>query len=209
MEILSSTDLIGEEIKEEARKKAALILKNAEEEVKRLEAKVSEKIAKLKEEQDELYALKIKKYREDVFVHLPYEKFKERIEYVEHIFNLAIKNYFASLDLNSKLFVVKTVLKKYKNVLEGKEILIKYSGFPKEKVERLLSSVFPNCKIKEVVEAEAKEVRRSSLYQGIIIEDLERTFVCKASLEVAKRALFDEKKSELIYALYGEGGLKN
>ena len=209
MEVLSSTDIIGEEIKQEARKKAALILKNADTEVQRLQMKVSEEIAKLKAEEDELYASKIRKYKEDVFVRLPYKKFKERIEYVEELFNSAQEKYFASLDANSKLFIIKTVLKKYRSVLQGQEIVVKYAGFSQEKVERLVSSVFPDCKIKEVREANMKEVRRLALNQGIIIEDVERTFACKASLEGAKNALFDEKKNDLINALCGEGGLRD
>ena len=196
MEILSSTDVIGEEIKQEARKKAALILKNADAEVQRLQEKIAEKIANLKVEEDELYASKIRKYKEDVFVRLPYKKFKERIEYVEELFNSAQEKYFASLDTNSKLFIIKTILKKYKTLLQGQEIIVKYA-------------VFPDCKIKEIKQVEVAGVRRLAFSQGIIIEDVERTFSCKASLEGAKRVLFDEKKSELCHALCGEEDIKD
>lgn len=209
MEILSSTDVIGEEIKQEARKKAALILKNADAEVQRLQEKVAEKIANLKVQEDELYASKIRKYKEGVFVRLPYKKFKERIEYVEELFNSAQEKYFASLDTNSKLFIIKTILKKYKTLLQGQEIIVKYAGFSQEKVERLVSSVFPDCKIKEIKQVEVAGVRRLAFSQGIIIEDVERTFSCKASLEGAKGVLFDEKKSELCHALCGEEDIKD
>ena len=203
MEILGSTDLIGEEIKEEARKKAASILKNADEEIERIKAKAKEKIAKLEAEQTNIYLAKAQEYKNDVFVRLPLKKFKERIEYVEHLFNSASEKYFASLDVNSKLFVIKTVLKKYKQVLQESTIVVKFADLPKEKVARLVSSVFPESNIKEIREATVEEVRRSSLKQGVIIEDEMQTFSCKASLESAKNELFDKMKSELCYALCG------
>lgn len=205
MEILSSTDVIGEEIKEEARKKANLILKNADAEVAKLQALAGERLARLKEMQEQLYSEKIKKYRDEVFVRLPLSKFKEKIEYVENLFNLASTKYFASLDVNSQLFIVKTVLKKYKSVLQEGDILVKYAGFPKEKVARLVSSVFPACNIKEVREATNEEMRRFAIRQGIIIEEVEKNFFCKASLEGAKTALFDEMKARLCDVLCGVG----
>ena len=209
MEVLSSTDVIGEEIKEEARKKANLILKNADAEIQRLQTKADEKIAKLKAEQNAFYLAKIQKYKDDVFVRLPLKKFKEKIDYVEELFSSASDKYFSTLDINSKLFIIKTILKKYKTLLEGKEVVVKYAGFPQEKIAKLVASVFSDCNIKEVKEATSDEARRSSIYQGIIIEDVARTFACKASLEGAKRALFDAKKSELCNALCGAEDYKD
>ena len=203
MEILSSTDIIGEEIKEEARKKAAIIIKNADDEIKRLQSKSSEKIAQLKVSQEELYASKIQKYRQDVFVRLPLKKLKSKMEYIECLFTSASDKYFASLPINSKLFIIKNVLKKYQKVLQNREVVVKYAGFPQEKVYRLVFSLFPDCNIKEVREASSEEVRRLLLDEGVAIEDVERTFVCKASIEGAKALLFDEKKKELCETLCG------
>lgn len=206
MEIISSTDVIGEEIKEEARKKANLILKNADAEIEQLKMKSTERIEKLQAEQSKLYNEKIKKYKNDVFIRLPLKKFKARIEYIETLFNSASDKYFASLDMNSRLFIIKSILKNYKPILDGKEIIVKYAGFPQEKVMRLLSSLFSNCNIKEVRMATDEEVRHSSCDKGIIIEDVEKSLSCKASIESAKSALFDKMKVQLCDALCGTGG---
>ena len=54
MEVLHSTDVIGEEIKEEARRKADRILKNADLEIEALRKGLDEKLGKLEEEQKKI-----------------------------------------------------------------------------------------------------------------------------------------------------------
>ena len=71
MEVLNSTDVIGEEIKEEARKKAERVLSAANIEIERLRCEGDKKLAKLKSELDSLYKEKIKKYKDSVFITLP------------------------------------------------------------------------------------------------------------------------------------------
>lgn len=203
MEVINSTDIIGEEIKEEARKKANIILKNADAEVEKLKAKTQDRIAKVKIEQANVYVSKLEGYKNDVFVRLPLQKFKERISYIEALMSSSSKKYFDSLDINSRLFIIKNILKRYKEVLQGKEIVVKFSGFDAGKVERLVSSVFSDCSIKEMKEVTNEEARRLSLYEGILVEDIGQTLICKASIESAKDMLFDVMKDKLCDVLIG------
>jgi hypothetical protein len=204
MEVLHSTDVIGEEIKEEARKKADRILKNAELEIEVLRKSLSERFEKLEEEQKEIYSTRIQKYKDSVFVTLPLKKWKEKVEYVENVLNEALETYFASLSIDKKLNIIKSLLEKFKPVVNGKTIMLKYSGFYKEEIQKLVVSVFSNIDIKECREASYSEKSFAGVYEGLVIEDVEKTFICKAGIEQAKKNIFDEKKERLAKALFGE-----
>lgn len=204
MEVLHSTDVIGEEIKEEARRKADRILKNAYLEIEALRKTLNEKLEKVEEEQKEIYANKIQEYKDSVFVTLPLKKWKKKVEYVENVLNEALEAYFTSLSMDKKLKIIKTMLEKFRVIVDGKNIALKYSGFDKNDIQSLVASVFSNANIKECEEASYLEKRFAGVDEGIIIEDIEKTFICKAGMEQAKNNIFAEKKENLSKALFGE-----
>lgn len=204
MEVLHSTDVIGEEIKEEARRKADCILKNADLEIDALRKGLDEKLEKLEEEQKKIYSDKIQKYKDSVFVTLPLKKWKERVEYVENVLNEALQTYFSSLSVNKKLEIIKTMLEKFKAIVDGKTIVLKYAGFDEEDSKKLVASVFSNINIEKCEQASYSEKRFVGVYEGLIIEDIEKTFICRAGMEQAKQNIFDEKKQMLAKALFGE-----
>ena len=204
MEVLHSTDVIGEEIKEEARRKADRILKNADLEIEALRKGLDEKLGKLEEEQKKIYSDKIQKYRDSVFVTLPLKKWKEKVEYVENVLNESLQTYFSSLSVNKKLEIIKTMLEKFKAIVDGKTIVLKYAGFDEEDSKKLVASVFSNINIGKCEQASYSEKRFVGVYEGLIIEDIEKTFICRAGMEQAKQNIFDEKKEELAKALFGE-----
>ena len=204
MEVLHSTDVIGEEIKEEARKKADRILKNADMEIQALKKALAERLEKLEEEEKKIYSDKIQKYRESVFVTLPLKKWKEKVEYVENTLNNALEAYFTSLSLDKKLKIIKTMLERFEPKVRGESIIVEYAGFEKNEVEKLISSIFFNSTIKEYKEATYAQKRFAGVSEGIIIEDVEKTFICKAGMEQAKKNIFDEKKEMLAKELFGE-----
>ena len=204
MEVLHSTDVIGEEIKEEARRKADRILKNADLEIEALRKGLDEKLGKLEEEQKKIYSDKIKKYRDSVFVTLPLKKWKEKVEYVENVLNESLQTYFSSLSVNKKLEIIKTMLEKFKAIVDGKTIVLKYAGFDEEDSKKLVTSVFSNINIEKCEQASYSEKRFVGVYEGLIIEDIEKTFICRAGMEQAKQNIFDEKKQMLAKALFGE-----
>ncbi|MGP1521667.1 MAG: hypothetical protein ACTTIZ_09240 [Treponema sp.] len=204
MKVLHSTDVIGEEIKEEARKKADRILKNADLEVETLKKALIEKLEKLEQEQREIYSNKIQKYRDSVFVTLPLKKWKKKLEYVESVLNEALQTYFNSLTMDEKLEILKIMLNKFKTIVDGKTIKVKYAGFDETMVRKLVIEVFTNVEIRECREALYSEKRFSGVYEGIIIEDIDKNFICKAGMEQAKNNVFAEQKEKLAQALFGE-----
>jgi len=203
MEVLNSTDVIGEEIKEEARKKAERVLSAANIEIERLRCEGDKKLAKLKSELDSLYKEKIKKYKDSVFITLPLQKWKKRMFFMETELNNALENYFTSLDVEKRLTIIKAMLEKFKSIILNKSIIVKYSKFEKSAVLKLVMDSFTECTIKECKEATKSEMNLIGVFEGIIIEDVENTFICKAGIEQAKKDVFDKIKDEARKALFG------
>lgn len=203
MEILNSTDIIGDEIKEEARKKAMRILKEADHEIENLKEEASAKLAKLKQEQTEIYDAKIEEYTNSVFVTLPLERVKKKISYIEDTINKYSKKYFDELSIDKKLHIVKLELTRFRAVISNSRLIVKCCGFEKEKIKALIYSVFQNCEIKELKEATYDEMCFTNTFEGIIVEDESATFICKAGLEQAKEAMFNRTKEKMAKVLFG------
>jgi len=204
MEVLNSIDIIGDEIKDEARKKAEAILEAANSEIEELQKKMDEKLAKLKVEKDEFYKDKLEKYRDRVFVTIPRQKWKEKIQYVESSLKEALEKYFNNLKEDKILLILKNMMIRFTPILQKKDVIIKADGFDLDKIKGVISSSIPNCKIKNVVEATEDEKRLYLIKKGFIIEDIDKTFVCKVGVEHAKEEVSSKIKEELYLALFGE-----
>lgn len=204
MEVLNSIDIIGDEIKEEARKKAETILNDANSEIEELQRKAEEKLATLKAEKDELYKKRLEKYKDDLFVTIPLEKWKEKIRYVEASLCDALEKYFEKLGDDDLLAILKHMLSRFAPILQKKEIIIKCDGFDLDKIRNMVSSVIPTSKIKNVMKATESEKSLFSIKKGFIIEDVDKTFVCKIGAEHAKDEVEERIKEELYLALFGE-----
>ena len=204
MEVLNSIDIIGDEIKDEARKKAEAILEAANSEIEELQKKMDEKLAKLKAEKDEFYKDKLEKYKDRVFVTIPRQKWKEKIQYVESSLEEALEKYFNNLKEDKILLILKNMMSRFIPILQKKDVIIKADGFDLDKIKDVLSSSIPNCKIKNVVEATEDEKRLYLIKKGFIIEDIDKTFVCKVGVEHAKEEVSSKIKEELYLALFGE-----
>ena len=118
--------------------------------------------------------------------------------------NESLQTYFSSLSVNKKLEIIKTMLEKFKAIVDGKTIVLKYAGFDEEDSKKLVTSVFSNINIEKCEQASYSEKRFVGVYEGLIIEDIEKTFICRAGMEQAKQNIFDEKKQMLAKALFGE-----
>jgi len=204
MEVLNSIDIIGDEIKDEARKKAEIILDKANSEIEELQKKGEKKLAKLKAEKEAFYKAILEKYKEHVFVTIPLEKWREKIRYVESSIQNALEKYFKEIGDDKLLIILKNMLTRFAPILQKKEIIIKYDGFEVDEIKNVLSSIVHDCKVKDIIEATEKEKELFLIKKGFIIEDIDKTFVCKLGARHAKDEAEEKIKEELYLALFGE-----
>lgn len=207
MEILNSTDVIGDEIKEEARRKATKILKEADDEIDKLKKEASIKLKKLKQEQIEIYNEKIENYKSSVLVTLPLENWKRKVLFIEETLNNAVQAYFDALSVDKKLKIINAQLTRFDKIISNQNLLVRYSGFKEEEVKFLIKRVFPNCKIQEIKKATHEQMHFTHVFEGIIIEDEALSFICKTGIEQAREKMFNQIKEKIAKILFG--GLLN
>jgi len=98
MEELQSTEILDREILDDARKKAARILKQAEDTIKAQNTEWEKKIADCIEELDRKYSVQEKDEVEKVMARQPIDKLRLKIEKIESLLITAEDSWYESLD---------------------------------------------------------------------------------------------------------------
>ena len=204
MEELRSTEILDKEIKEDARKKAERILKNADAEAKAVLSGVAAKIEKTKKEKKALYAAKIEAYKSDSEAAIPLEKLRKRISFFDTEIKKALDAYFDNIGEDNRLIIISALLHAFTDVVQGSGLKIKYSGYPRDKIEKIVAENFKGSKIEEYKELSGAEAEIAGLKDGIFAEDTSGVFICKASIDEIKIRLLTEKRAELKAALFGD-----
>lgn len=206
MEELRSTEILDKEIKEDARKKAERILKNADAEAQAVLSGVASKIETAQKEKKALYAAKLEAYKNDSEAAIPLEKLRKRVSFFDTEIKKALDAYFENIGEEKRLTIISALLRNFADVVQGSRLTITYSGYPKNKIEKITAENFKGIKIESYKELSTAEAEIAGLKDGIFAEDVNGVFICKASIDEVKNRLLTEKRAELKTALFGDLG---
>ena len=200
MEELQSTELLDQEILEDARKKAHRILKTAEDTIK---AKLADREKNLNETISELerkYAQQSKLATDEIMAHLLIDKQRVKAKKIEELLSSAVKTWYAGLSRDRVLALLKADLAKRVTAsnLSGGEIRAQIHHIERKEAEAMLQAVLPaKCAIEEFASVSA--------YPEIILETPEARIY--ASIGKTVDALLGEKRAELVEALLGRAAM--
>jgi vacuolar-type H+-ATPase subunit E/Vma4 len=200
MEELQSTELLGREILEDARRKASRILKAADDTIK---AKSDERKTKTSETLAELeknYSEQSRLTAEEIMNVLPLDKRRAKAKKIEELLNSAVETWYSRLNPEQ----VNSFLKKElaKRITEC-NTFIKLDGLSaaihkieRKEAEAILKAVLPgkSCHIEEIYSA--------SPYPELVLEN--REVRIHASVGKAVDFFLDDKRKELVEALLGK-----
>lgn len=203
MEELRSTEILDKEIREDARKKAERILKNAETEAAGIKNGVARRIKEVKAERERFYSEKLKAYKDNCSAAVPLEKQRKEILFFDSEIQRALDTYFGETGKEKKRGIIAGFLKKFESVVGSKKIIVKYAGFSKSETESLIKEYFPKAVPEKYAKLTDVEAEIAGLDYGLIIEDTEHTFACKTDINRARRYLLTEKREEVKAALFG------
>ena len=124
MQELRSTEILDNEIRMEARRKAEAVLKRADEECEQILSGVDKRIQQARAEKDEFYKKKLAAFEKDITASVPLEKQRMEVSFVQSELVKAVNKYLAELTEEKRL---ELVLKScYLSFFDGKEF-----GIPK------------------------------------------------------------------------------
>jgi len=198
MEELQSTEILDREILDDARKKAARILKQADDNIKAQNTQWAKKTADCVDELDKKYGEQEKTESDNVMARLPIDRLRLKIEKIENLLVAAEDSWYESLDR-------KYILKLLANELETRLEFVKGLGanrkerkafffmLKRSEAEDLLKKFNLSCEI--------EEVHSASRYPFITIETSE--LLITASIQKIIDYFLHVKRTELVQALVG------
>jgi len=212
MEELQSTEILDREILEDARKKAARILKTADETIQTQTAEWEKKTADSIGELEKKYNKQKKSEAEKVMARLPIDKLRTKVEKIESMLQSVVDVWYKSLsrariielltgDLSKKIENCDEFSPdngKKKSTAKISQIRALYSGLNKKEAETALKIIGSPCVMEEKTSVDN--------YPSIVLEtgDVRIT----ASIQKTIEFLLQEKRAELVEALLGSGFLE-
>ena len=204
MEELRSTEILDKEIQDDVRRKAGVIIKNAEQDAAAVLAAVEGRIESIRKEKEAAYEQRILDLRRNAEASVPLKKERFIVSYEDKAVHEAMKNYLSELGLSKKLDLIRKMLERFKNVLNGRRINALYSGFEKKDVEKLLQEELGKD---SVVSCEKAPVTAGS-FEGFILESDDKAVKCRITIEELIEEILDKNRYELVSTLFG-GELPN
>ena len=213
MEVLRATEILEREINENAKKKAACILAEAESECKKIEENIDGRIKAMEKDEESSFQKKSDALKLRVEAAISLEQGRFLAEYIDRSVMSAINDYLNSLDEKRQLQLVQRQLEKYKAVLQGKKIVAGVMGFDSKVVQPVLASVFGNDLLGSCQPMDSKALRDNDnwslpgleVLEGVIVETEDGSTRCRSTFNEVARELIEFHGSDLVSTLFCGG----
>jgi len=204
MEELQSTEILDREILEDARKKAARILKQADEAVKAQNTEWEKKIEDCIDDLNIKYADQEKQEFDKVMSRLPIDKLRLKIEKMESVLIAAEDNWYENLDRGILLKLLEKEIRERlefinEQIESSKRLKVYIFKLKQKEAEELFKKLGINCEI--------EEIHSTSRYPLIKIET--ENALITASIQRIIDYFLHVKRTELFEALVGRGFMEN
>ena len=198
MEELRSTEILDREIQEDARKKAARMIADAEQQAADIRGAVKERIQKAREERQRVYAAKEAAFKADAQAAVPLKKERFLAEYEDTAVTDAINEYISGLKPAKKLELVKKLLAKYAPAFKNKKINAVVNGFDIKTIKDALEAEAGKGNVLSCTQAP-----KGQDFEGCIIETEDRSVKCRATISEFVNRIVDTDRYELASTLFG------
>jgi len=207
MQELRSTEILDNEIRSEARRKAEALLKRADEECAQILAGVDKRIEEAKIEKQDFYAKKLAAFEKDIEASLPLEKQRLSLSFVQDQLVKALNKYLAALSQEERMQLVLKTCRT--SLLKDREFNVFVYGFDLDKAEKEVRKL-PGIKILSFSKTEfgriiIEEDIGLEKNEGIILESPDKALRCRLTLSQLFNDIMDKYRAQLNDALFGQG----
>ena len=207
MQELRSTEILDNEIRSEARRKAEALLKRADEECAQILAGVDKRIEEAKIEKQDFYAKKLAAFEKDIEASLPLEKQRLSLSFVQDQLVTALNKYLAALSQEERMQLVLKTCRT--SLLKDREFNVFVYGFDLDKAEKEVRKL-PGIKILSFSKTEfgriiIEEDIGLEKNEGIILESPDKALRCRLTLSQLFNDIMDKYRAQLNDALFGQG----
>jgi vacuolar-type H+-ATPase subunit H len=214
MEELRTTEVLGNEILEDARKKAQKILMTAEETIAAKNRDWERKIKRSTDSVQKTFTARAKKTNDEIQARLPLDKRRLRSKTTEGFLIRALDDFLRTLSREKLLLVLErelhSRLKACAVDLAHHRSIVRYSGLSLEEAKAVLDKITGALEKADFLVSPEWEYRPDSVVREFPLVFVElRTLRIMASVKSAAKALLRDKRGELAAALLGEGVLND
>jgi hypothetical protein len=222
MQELQSTEVLDNEILEDARKKAFRTLKSADEKIKDAALVWKQKADAALNELKEKYEARLKKEQDDIMARLMQDKRRARAMRIEGLLKTAVNEYISALDRNKLLALLEAELNKRLDALKAADAEITALDKPVVMIRSLTEAeagtLLANAFFRKAGRAGKTEdapfwtftkpdinFRSAGLFPAIAVNT--KKVKVTVSADNAAGALLEDKRAELVKALLGAEAL--
>ncbi|MBO4533836.1 MAG: hypothetical protein J5726_09120 [Treponema sp.] len=211
MQELRSTEILDNEIRSEARRKAEAVLKRADEECEQILSGVDNRIEAAKIEKHEFYQKKLAAFEKDIAASAPLEKQRLSVSFVHSELVKALNKYLSALSEEERLGLVLKYCEP--SVFAGREFNAYVYGFDIQKAQNELKDVLGikplSCTKTEFGRTIIEDDLGLEKNEGIILETPDKSMRCRLTLSQVFAGIMDKYRKQLSDALFegaGESG---
>lgn len=206
MEELRSTEALDNEIRNDARKKAEQILAKSEETALSIIDSVKQKVQEEQSQARKNCDARIALYRKNKEAALPLEKQRYLVQNIHDAVIDAMNEYFDSLKESKRLEIIKILVERSKNLLEGKSVKAVIIGFKKTTADKMLKSVLGKSLKSSSVGDERliseEAVAGFNRREGVVLQSDDGSMICRFTLDEKIKEILDENSRELAETLF-------
>ena len=204
MQELRSTEILDNEIRSEARRKAEAVLKRADEECEQILRGVEKRIEDARWEKHEFYEKKLAAFEKDISASAPLEKQRLSVSFVQAELVKALNKYLGALSEEQRLALVLKYCEP--GVFSGREFNAYIYGFDPAKAEKQLETVLGikpvTCTKTEFGRTIIEDDIGLEKNEGIILETPDKSMRCRLTLSQVFSGIMDKYREQLSSALF-------
>jgi len=214
MEELRTTEALGNEILEDARRKAQKILKTAEEALAAQDHSWERKLKRSTDSIRKTFAERTKKTNEEIQARLPLDMRRLRSKTTEGFLVKALDDFLRTLSREKLLFILERELHSRLKLcavdLARHRSIVRYSGLSLDEAKTVIEKVSGALEETDFLVKPEWEFREDSVVREYPLMFIElRTLRIIASVKSTAKALLRDRRGELAAALLGEGVLND
>ena len=203
MEELRSTEILDREIRDDARRKAEKILKDADRGCAAIASEVAARIAELRAAKEAEIAARLESYRRDSESRLPLDKERRLVSFIDSSVTSALEQWFRDIGPERRLTLYGSLLARYRPTFGGKRVRVLYTGYSADAARALAEGALGSSSILTVDELKSAEAARIRVSDGFLAVAEDRSLSCRATREELTRSILEDRRQELAEALFG------
>ena len=204
MEVVKNGELLETQVMEDARAKARRLLDTADRDSQSIREEGEKRLEGELRRVDDGRDLKLGTLRRELESSLPLDYRRTRLAFLQQALEKALAEYFAGLTPADVRRVVGEQLARAAGAFAGRNVLVRHVGMDAAEARRVIAESLPGAVVEKTVDMDGEDA--AAAVKGLIVECSDGSRRCRATFGELTLHLLEERRAELVTALFGKDG---